>query len=125
MTPVTSTDTTHWPNRLVSQPVPAGLGSRARSRRRAADLLELIAAMVVVGTGVLFLTNGGGPDLIAGTAAGRLIALGRLTGLAGTALLLIQLLLAARLPWVDRTYGHDRALIAHQRISRIALPLLL
>src|SRR4051812_37449223 len=105
MKSVTSTDTTHWPSHAVSARRPADLGGRARSRRRVADLLESIATVMVVGTGVLFLTNGGGPDLITGTAAGRLIALGRLTGLTGTALLLIQLLLAARLPWIDRTYG--------------------
>jgi predicted ferric reductase len=80
---------------------------------------------VVVGAGVLFLTGGGGHDLLTGDTGHRLIAFGRLTGLVGTALLLLQLLLAARLPWVDRTYGHDRALIAHRRISRVALPLLL
>jgi predicted ferric reductase len=80
---------------------------------------------VVVSAGVLFLVGGGGHDLLTGDAGHRLIALGRLTGLVGTALLLIQLLLAARLPWVDRTYGHDRALVAHRRISRVALPLLL
>jgi predicted ferric reductase len=94
-------------------------------RRRRADLLEVSAVAVVTVTIVLFLVDGGGHDLLTGAAASRLIALGRLTGLVGTALLLVQLLLSARLPWVDRTYGHDRALVAHRRISRIALPLLL
>jgi predicted ferric reductase len=98
---------------------------RARARRRASDLLEVLAVTVVVATGVLFLLDGGAPALATGTAADRLVGLGRLTGLVGTALLLLQLLLAARLPWVDRTYGHDRALIAHRRLSRVALPLLL
>lgn len=97
----------------------------SRARRRAADLLEAIAVLVVIGSVVLFLAGGGGQALTSGDTGARLVALGRLTGLVGTALLLIQLLLSGRLPWVDRTYGHDRALIAHQRISRVALPLLL
>jgi predicted ferric reductase len=95
------------------------------SRRRVADLLEFAGGAIVVGAVVLFLAGGGGVALASGDAGARLIALGRLTGLVGTALLLVQLLLSARLPWVDRTYGHDRALIAHRRISRVALPLLL
>jgi predicted ferric reductase len=93
--------------------------------RRTGDLLEFGAVMVVVGAGALFLAGGGGTVLANGDAASRLIGLGRLTGLVGTAMLLVQLLLAARLPWVDRSYGHDRALVAHRRISRVALPLLL
>ncbi len=99
--------------------------ARAAARRRASDVLEVLAVTVVVATGVLFLLDGGAGALTTGRAADRLVGLGRLTGLVGTALLLIQLLLAARLPWVDRTYGHDRALVAHRRLSRIALPLLL
>lgn len=114
------------PTRLRSHPARTSVpGNRAGARRRTADLMETIAVGVVVSAGVLFLVGGGGQDLLTGDAGRRLIALGRLTGLVGTALLLIQLLLAGRLPWVDRTYGHDRALVAHRRISRVALPLLL
>ena len=111
-----STDTT------VVRHVPA---ARVEARRRASDVLEVLAVTIVVATAALFLLDGGGPAIAAGTAADRLVGLGRLTGLVGTALLLLQLLLAARLPWVDRTYGHDRALVAHRRLSRVALPLLL
>lgn len=99
--------------------------SRARRRRTTADLLEAAAVATVVTVGVLFLLDGGARALTAGTSASRLIGYGRLTGLVGTALLLLQLQLAARLPWVDRTYGHDRALVAHRRLSRVALPMLL
>jgi predicted ferric reductase len=90
-----------------------------------ADLLEVGAVTIIVSSAMLFLLNGGGPRISTGDAASRLVALGELAGLVGTALLLVQLMLSARLPWVDRTYGHDRALIAHRRISRVALPLLL
>ncbi len=99
--------------------------SAARSRRSRADLLETAGIGVVVVTAALFLVDGGGLALVTGAAAARLVAFGRILGLEGTALLLIQLVLAARLPWIDRTYGHDRALVAHRRLSRVALPLLL
>lgn len=98
---------------------------RARQRAVRSDALETSVLALLTVTVVLFLLNGGGPALSVGSAASRLEALGRVTGLVGTALLLVQLLLASRLPWVDRTYGHDRALVAHRRISRVALPLLL
>ncbi|MCU1538622.1 MAG: oxidoreductase, partial [Humibacillus sp.] len=40
-------------------------------------------------------------------------------------LLLLQLLLAARVPWVDRAYGMDRALKAHRVLGRVTVPLVL
>lgn len=98
---------------------------RARRRRTTADLVEAGAVAFLVAVTVLFLRDGGAQVLTTGTSASRLVGYGRLTGLVGTALLLIQMLLAARLPLVDRTYGHDRALVAHRRLSRVALPLLL
>ena len=117
---------TQTPTRPRPRPLrPPEPGNQAGTRRRTADLLETVAVGVGVVAAALFLTGGGGQDLLTGDAGHRLIALGRLTGLVGTALLLVQLLLTARLPWVDRTYGHDRALVAHRRISRVALPLLL
>ena len=110
-----------WPTR--SPHLPAGR-TRLLARRRRADLLELAAAGIMVTTIALFLRDGGGQALSGAAPAARWVALGRLTGLLGTALLLLQLLLAARLPWLDRTYGHDRALLAHRLLARVSLPLL-
>ncbi len=98
---------------------------RQRSRHGRADLLEAGAVLLLVAVVALFLRGRGGTDLVTGGLPGALVALGRLTGLLGTALLLLQLLLSARLPWVDRTYGQDRALLAHRRLSTVALPMLL
>jgi predicted ferric reductase len=110
-----------------ARPTPAPLPGRESARRRArrSDLLELSVLGLLTSTVALFLLDGGSAALTVGSAAARLQALGRVTGLVGTALLLVQLLLAARLPWVDRTYGHDRALVGHRRVSRVAVPLLL
>ena len=51
--------------------------------------------------------------------------LGILTGLIGTDLILVMLILAARVPIVDRTIGHDRAIAVHRSMSKPVLYLLL
>ncbi|WP_432824693.1 ferredoxin reductase family protein [Dactylosporangium sp. CA-092794] len=70
----------------------------------------LLSVLVVIG---LWLA-GGGPQA-ASAAGGALTTAGRLTGLVGADLLLIQVLLMARVPWVERAYGQD-ALARHHRV---------
>jgi predicted ferric reductase len=50
----------------------------------------------------------------AGFASNTLIVLGRLTGLSGALLMAFQLLLVARLPWLDRRIGMDRLTSWHR-----------
>ncbi|MDC0771004.1 ferredoxin reductase family protein [Streptomyces sp. HD] len=50
----------------------------------------------------------------AGFASNTLIVLGRLTGLFGALLMALQLLLVARLPWLDRRIGMDRLTSWHR-----------
>ncbi len=64
--------------------------------------IALAAGSLVVATG-LWMAGGGLPAL--GTAP--LTSLGRLTGLLAADLLLIQVLLMARIPWVERSFGQD------------------
>jgi predicted ferric reductase len=52
-------------------------------------------------------------------------AVGILAGLAGMDLVILMLLLAARLPFVDGAVGHDRALEFHRKLGKPALYLLL
>ena len=94
-------------------------------RARVGDLLEALALAVLVGTVSVFLRDGGGQALVTGAWGGRLAAAGRLTGLVAVDLLLVQMLLAARVPWVDRVYGSDRALKAHRVLGRVTVPLVL
>jgi predicted ferric reductase len=94
-----------------------------RWRARRADLLEAAAWASVVLVLVAFLARGGAAHL--DTSAAILIAAGQVLGLVATDLLLVQMLLAARLPWVDQVYGMDRALKAHRVLGRITLPMLL
>ncbi|OIK06180.1 ferredoxin reductase family protein [Streptomyces monashensis] len=51
----------------------------------------------------------------AGFASNTLIVLGRLCGLYGALLMAFQLLLVARLPWLDRRIGMDRLTSWHRR----------
>lgn len=79
-------------------------------------LLVLIAgALVVV---ALWLRDGGLSE------GGKLISIGLLTGLLGTYLVLVQLVLIARLPWLERTIGFDRLTVWHARNGRAAISLL-
>src|SRR6476646_4330914 len=105
-----------------TQPLPAPGRARRRQlhlrgrrhqqwRARVGDLLELLAAALLVATVSVFLRDGGGQR--------------QLTGLVAVDLLLMQMLLAARVPWVDRVYGSDRALKGHRVLGRVTVPLVL
>jgi predicted ferric reductase len=94
-------------------------------RARISDLLEVMAVASLVFVLATYLRDGGGQDLVSGTWPTALISAGRVTGLVAVNLILIQMLLAARVPWVDRVYGTDRALKAHRILGRVTVPLVL
>jgi len=85
-------------------------GRRARRHSLWMDSLLAAAWLVTVAGIALFLASGA----MAWTAPVDAVnALGRFTGLVGTALILIQMTLASRAPWVERAVGHDRAMKIH------------
>lgn len=98
--------------------------ARHRRRMRSADLLVAIAwTSVAAAIGLYFVSGGWATsrhDLSGIVTAGGILA-----GLAATDLLLVMLVLVARVPLIDRTFGHDKALAAHRRIGKPALYLLL
>ncbi|MCU1537366.1 MAG: oxidoreductase, partial [Humibacillus sp.] len=96
-----------------------------RWRARVADVLEALALLTLVAVVVQFFLGGGSHALLSGGAGDRLVGVGRIVGLVAMDLLLLQLLLAARVPWVDRAYGMDRALKAHRVLGRVTVPLVL
>lgn len=105
--------------------IPADGDRRRRYARRArrSDLMVVLvwasAAMAVA----LFLASGGAAQI---TSLGDAITdLGIVTGLVGSDLILVMLVLAARVPVIDRTIGHDRAVALHRRLGKPALYLLL
>jgi predicted ferric reductase len=71
-----------------------------------ADAVGAAAALSMLVVVALWVRGRGVQDL-AGIASG-LTSLGRLTGLVSADLLLVQVLLMARVPWVERSYGQDR-----------------
>ena len=96
------------PPRPAFRPLPP---TEARSRRDAAGLAAVASVAVVAG---LWAAHGGIADLT-GAPAAQLTSLGRLAGLVSADLLLLQVLLMARIPWIERAVGQD-ALARHHRL---------
>lgn len=71
----------------------------------------------------LYFADGAAADFT--TVAGAFDGIGIIAGLVGTDLMLVQLVLAARVPIIDRTFGHDRALALHQKLGKPVLYLIL
>jgi predicted ferric reductase len=90
---------------------------------RAADLLFTVAVTSAAAAVSLYLAYGGAGDLT--TVAGFVTSVGIVAGLIGTDLILIMLVLAARLPTIDRVFGHDRAMATHRKLGKPAVYLIL
>lgn len=84
--------------------------------KRAQDIIETIAWSIVLAVLVMFLIDGGLKYVTDVPSA--LNAVSRVTSLLGTALLLIHMLLVARVPWIDKFYGHDGATVAHKKLGK-------
>jgi len=89
---------------------------------RGKDLVEVFAWASVVAVVAMFLVDGGVKSVT--DVATGLGALSRLTALVGTDLLLIHMLLVARVPWIDRLYGLDKATEAHKKLGKPILYLI-
>lgn len=83
-------------------------------------LLASANAGVVVS---LWLATGGPADVH--DLASGLTAAGRVAGLLGAYLVLVELLLLARIPLLERIYGFERLAVAHRVNGRVAISLLL
>ena len=90
---------------------------------RAADLLGALAVTSASAAVALYLAYGGAGDFT--TLAGVVTSVGIVAGLIGTDLILIMLVLAARIPLIDRTFGHDRAMATHRSLGKPAVYLIL
>ena len=97
--------------------------NRARLRRRrrpnapawwrdALGAFTWVSMLVVTG---LWVAGGGLQDL--GALASGMTSLGRLTGLVASDLLLIQVLLMARVPMIERSYGQDEVARRHRLVG--------
>ena len=82
--------------------------------RDVAGALTWLSMLVVV---ALWVTGGGIQDLANPLGADGLTTLGRITGLVSADLLLIQVLLMARIPFVERAYGQDELARRHRLVG--------
>ena len=85
------------------------------ARTRAADRAWIVGTIVVANAVViagLWLRHGGAAN--ASGPGGVATAAGQLTGLIGTYAVLLQLVLMARIPWLERCVGFDRLAVWHR-----------
>jgi len=94
---------------------PKGLKAFKRLQSKQ-DLVEAIGWGSLIWVTLTFLLDGGANALIDLSSA--LNAINRLSALLATNLLLIQVLLIARVPWLDKLYGHDRATLTHKKLGK-------
>ena len=109
---------------LPEQAAPLPLRRLARGRRRAlAAVLWAVAGLNAAVIVWLWLRGGGISSVH--TAGDLATSLGRITGLLGAYFALIQVLLLARLPWLEQLVGFDRLTVWHRRNGKLVLYLIL
>ncbi|MBC7723968.1 MAG: ferric reductase-like transmembrane domain-containing protein [Burkholderiaceae bacterium] len=111
---------------LTTPGITAATRTRARNGRRranAGDLLVVLSWTSVAVAISLYLAYGGAADFT--SLSGIVSGIGIIGGLIGTDLILVMLVLAARLPFIDRTVGQDRAIAVHRSLGKPALYFLL
>ncbi|TRW43366.1 ferric reductase-like transmembrane domain-containing protein [Georgenia yuyongxinii] len=89
--------------------------------RDSAGLLAWGSMLVVV---ALWVHDGGLQDLVAG-GPGAVTTLGRVTGLVAADLMLVQVVLMARVPFVERSFGQDELARRHRLVGLASFWLLL
>ena len=94
-------------------------------RRWSVGATQIVAVLVANGVLILgmWLRHGGLDQL--STLDGQLTAIGQLTGLFGTYLALLQLVLMSRSPWLDQVFGMDGLAVAHRWLGFATVWLLL
>jgi predicted ferric reductase len=100
--------------------------ARDDTRRRRELAVDALVALIWASAALavaLYLATGAVARI--GSAADAVTALGAIAGLVATDLVLVMLILAARVPLIDRLVGHDRALGVHRSLGEPALYLLL
>jgi predicted ferric reductase len=93
--------------------------------QRGQDFVEALAWLSVVAVVSMFLLDGNLAQIKLDDATTWLNAISRLTALVATDILLIHMLLVARVPWIDRLYGHDRATLTHKKLGKPILYLVI
>lgn len=110
-------DVTELAHPLPTRGLRAGVPGWWRDAVGVATWLSMlvVVALWVAGRGVQAMS----------TFAGAATSLGRLTGLVAADLMLIQVLLMARIPLVERVYGQDDLARRHRRVGNVSFFLML
>ncbi|WP_062377184.1 ferredoxin reductase family protein [Demequina pelophila] len=90
---------------------------RAARRGWWRDGLEAAVYLVAAVGIALFVASGG---LLANSPLDWVYAAGRAAGIVAAVLVLTQVTLVSRAPWVERALGHDRAAATHTRLGKVA-----
>lgn len=97
-------------------PVDGRYAQQGVRRERRRDALTVAAGVFVSAAVALFLADHGSTYFT--TLAGTIKGIGVIAGLVAMASMMLMLVLVARVPFVDRTLGQDRATAAHAAIGR-------
>ncbi|MGG5260937.1 ferredoxin reductase family protein [Phycicoccus avicenniae] len=121
MTTSTATPEGALPTTAAARPAARrALGPVPRWWRDATGAAGWAVLLVVV---ALWVAGGGVQEMA--TWAGLLTSTGRLTGLVASALLLVQVLLMARVPWVEQAWGQDELARVHRLVGFTSFTLLM
>lgn len=96
----------------------------SKTRAMTTDAVSSAAIVSVVVVVAMWISNRGIQDLSSDLWGGA-VSLARVAGLVSADLMLIQVLLMARIPWVERGYGQDRLARWHRILGFVSFSLLL
>ncbi|WP_427016011.1 ferredoxin reductase family protein [Pseudarthrobacter sp. P1] len=111
------------PRANAAAPLGPERSRRLQRRLRSADFATVLCWLSVSLSLALYLAYGGLSQIP--DAGSALNAAGVMAGLAGTDLILVMLILAARIPALDRAIGQDAAIALHRRLGKPTLYLIL
>jgi predicted ferric reductase len=96
---------------------------RRRALRRQWEADGIVASVwFAAALGISLNVAAGGLLVSSGTDVVR--EAGRLVGVVTAVLMMSQVLLASRAPWIDRAIGHDRAIVRHATLGKYAILLM-
>lgn len=95
----------------------------AKRRWSSKDFVEFLIPFSTALAVALFFGGGGFTNFL--DVATIPFGVGVVSGLIGTNLFLVMMVLAARIPFIDNLFGHDRALELHKKLGKPVLYLLL
>jgi len=109
---------------IDSSPFPQLSTGRSRERISRRVIATCLWLVIIVNAGVIvwLWLHGGGVSRVHGSAE-VFTSLGRITGLVAVYLALIQVLLLARLPPVEKLVGFDRLTVWHRRNGKVCISL--